>query len=80
MSAPIEMTANVVPVPPPQPVSDQKSEAAVRDRPSVGRTDAAVEDAAAVRAERVTMVAEELTASPEDRISIGAEERLDVWV
>jgi hypothetical protein len=79
MSAPIEMTANAVPIPAPPPLQ-HKAEETVKDRPgTAGSSDAVVQDSASLRAEKVSMASEEVSSAPTtDTYSVP--DHIDVYV
>lgn len=79
MSAPMEMAASVVPLPPPATPQAHKTQGVTRDDVADSYDDKPVEDAASVRAEKVSMANDEVQTAPEERPR-GTRPRVDVMV
>jgi hypothetical protein len=77
MSAPMEMVANIV-LEPPKPPRRRRRSGDVKDRDASGLYTGALTDAAAVRSQKVTMAAENLS-SDQDRRAEDSQEHLDVF-
>jgi hypothetical protein len=78
MSGAIEATANVVPVPTPPPATEHKSAGVERSSAAAAEHKTPVQDAAAVRADKVSMAEEEHSSAAGQETGKNPT-KLDVW-